>query len=171
MQAEKNKELESKLASAKKTGGADRHRDIFDDLIDDNKEPNCKKVKTSEEVDRIGVAEVKSAPLNNKDSSMSGIKRHKKVSRDNIQGITNKSIRRLARCAGFKSILDINYEEVRNVLKVFLENVIRDAVTYTENEKRKTVKAMDVVYAFKRQSRPICAILVNKSQPETENKS
>ncbi len=165
MQAEKNKELESKLASAKKTGGADRHRDIFDDLIDDNKEPNCKKVKTSEEVDRIGVAEVKSAPLNNKDSSMSGIKRHKKVSRDNIQGITNKPIIRLARCAGSKSILDINYEEVSNVLKVFLENVIRDAVTYTENEKRKTVNAMDVVYALKRQSRP------NKSQPETENKS
>jgi len=96
---------------------------------------------------------------------MSGIKRHKKVSRDNIQGITNKSIIRLARCAGSKSILDINYEEVSNVLKVFLENVIRDAVTYTENEKRKTVKAMDVVYALKRQSRP------NKSQPETENKS
>jgi len=53
MQAEKNKELESKLASVKKTGGADRHRDIFDDLIDDNKEPNCKKVKTSGEVDQI----------------------------------------------------------------------------------------------------------------------
>ena len=31
------------------------------------------------------------------------------------------------------------------MLKVFLENVIRDAVTYTEHAKRKTVTAMDVV--------------------------
>jgi histone H4 len=42
------------------------------------------------------------------------------------------------------------YEETRGVLKVFLENVIRDAVTYTEHVKRKNVTAMDVVYALKR---------------------
>ena len=41
------------------------------------------------------------------------------------------------------------------VLKVFLENVIRDAVTYTEHAKRKTVTAMDVVYALKRQGRTL----------------
>jgi len=34
------------------------------------------------------------------------------------------------------------YEEVRGKLKVFLENLIRDAVTYTEHAKRKTVSAM-----------------------------
>ena len=43
----------------------------------------------------------------------------------------------------------------RRVLKVFLENVIRDAVTYTEHAKRKTVTAMDVVYALKRQGRTL----------------
>ncbi|TMW42119.1 hypothetical protein DOY81_012801 [Sarcophaga bullata] len=42
----------------------------------------------------------------------------------------------------------------RGVLK-FLENVIRDAVTYTEHAKRKTVTAMDVVYALKRQGRTL----------------
>ncbi len=42
------------------------------------------------------------------------------------------------------------YEETRGVPKVFLENVIRDAVTYTEHAKRKTVTAMDVVYALKK---------------------
>ena len=42
-------------------------------------------------------------------------------------------------------------EETRSVLKVFLENVVRDAVTYTEHARRKTVTAMDVVYALKRQ--------------------
>ncbi|CAA6672644.1 unnamed protein product [Spirodela intermedia] len=41
------------------------------------------------------------------------------------------------------------------VLKIFLENVIRDAVTYTEHARRKTVTAMDVVYALKRQGRTL----------------
>merc|ERR1712064_193514 len=82
-------------------------------------------------------------------------KRHRKVLRDNIQGITKPAIRRLARRGGVKRISGLIYEETRGVLKVFLENVIRDAVTYTEHAKRKTVTAMDVVYALKRQGRTL----------------
>lgn len=58
-----------------------------------------------------------------------GAKRHRKVLRDNIQGITKPAIRRLARRGGVKRISGLIYEETRGVLKVFLENVIRDAVT------------------------------------------
>ncbi|KUI52552.1 Histone H4 [Cytospora mali] len=47
------------------------------------------------------------------------------------------------------------YEETRSVLKSFLEGVIRDAVTYTEHAKRKTVTSLDVVYALKRQGRTL----------------
>lgn len=47
------------------------------------------------------------------------------------------------------------YEETRGVLKSFLEGVIRDAVTYTEHAKRKTVTSLDVVYALKRQGRTL----------------
>ena len=79
-----------------------------------------------------------------------GAKRHRKVLRDNIQGITKPAIRRLARRGGVKRLSGLVYEETRGVLKVFLENVIRDAVTYTEHAKRKTVTAMDVVYALKK---------------------
>ena len=82
-------------------------------------------------------------------------KRHRKVLRDNIQGITKPAIRRLARRGGVKRISGLIYEETRGVLKVFLENVIRHAVTYTEHAKRKTVTAMDVVYALKRQGRTL----------------
>ena len=87
------------------------------------------------------------------------------------QGITKPAIRRLARRGGVKRISGLIYEETRGVLKViitvhhyitlhlfvkvFLENVIRDAVTYTEHAKRKTVTAMDVVYALKRQGRTL----------------
>jgi len=116
-----------------------------------------------------------------------GAKRHRKILRDNIQGITKPAIRtfviavliapltdapmflgRLARRGGVKRISGLIYEETRGVLKVsiavaidevmclmpqlqiFLENVIRDSVTYTEHSKRKTVTALDVVYALKR---------------------
>ncbi|QWW21890.1 hypothetical protein CA7LBN_000636 [Candidozyma auris] len=82
-----------------------------------------------------------------------GAKRHRKILRDNIQGITKPAIRRLARRGGVKRISALIYEEVRGVLKSFLENVIRDAVTYTEHAKRKTVTSLDVVYALKRQGR------------------
>ncbi|KAJ3002240.1 UNVERIFIED_CONTAM: Histone H4 [Siphonaria sp. JEL0065] len=84
-----------------------------------------------------------------------GAKRHRKILRDNIQGITKPAIRRLARRGGVKRISGLIYEETRGVLKVFLENVIRDAVTYTEHAKRKTVTSLDVVYALKRQGRTI----------------
>ena len=82
-------------------------------------------------------------------------KRRRKVLRDTIQGITKPAIRRLARRGGVKRISGLIYEETRGVLKVFLENVIRDAVTYTEHARRKTVTAMDVVYALKRQGRTL----------------
>ena len=80
-----------------------------------------------------------------------GAKRHRKALWDNIQGITKPAIRRLARRGGIKRISGLIYEEMRGVLNVFLENVICDAITYIEHAKRKTVTAMDIVYALKRQ--------------------
>ena len=85
---------------------------------------------------------------------MGGAKRHRnRPAKAAINGISNMSIRRLARRGGVKRISGFVYDETRNVLKVFLENVIRDAVTYTEHARRKTVTALDVVYALKRQGR------------------
>ena len=90
-----------------------------------------------------------------KGKSGKGAKRHRKVMRDNIQGITKPAIRRLARRGGVKRISGMMYEETRGVLKTFLENVVRDSVTYTEHARRKTVTALDVVYALKRQGKTI----------------
>jgi histone H4 len=67
-----------------------------------------------------------------------GAKRHQKVLRDNIQG-TKSAIRRLARRGGVKRISGLIYDETHGVLKIFLENVIQDAITYTEHARRKTV--------------------------------
>jgi len=80
---------------------------------------------------------------------------HRKILKDNVTAITKSVIRRMARRGGVKRISASIYDEVRGVLKIFLESVIRDTVTYTEHSKRKTVTAMDVVYALKKQGRTI----------------
>ena len=84
-----------------------------------------------------------------------GAKRHRKPLRDNLRGITNPAIRRLARRGGVKRMSEHVYEETRGVLRVFLENVLRDTIVYTSHAKRKTVTALDVVHALKRQGRTL----------------
>ena len=86
-----------------------------------------------------------------------GAVRHRKVIRDSILGITKPAIRRLARRGGVKRIDGMIYEEIRGVLRQFLTNQIKCASTYTEHARRKTVTAMDVVYALKRNGRTLYA--------------
>ena len=69
--------------------------------------------------------------------------------------VLQPAIRRLARRGGVKRISGLIYEETRGVLMIFLSNVIRDAIVYSEHAHRKTVTAMDVVYALKRQGRTL----------------
>eukprot|EP00397_Hematodinium_sp_SG-2012_P056868 GEMP01070603.1.p1 GENE.GEMP01070603.1~~GEMP01070603.1.p1 ORF type:complete len:170 (+),score=41.28 GEMP01070603.1:280-789(+) len=84
-----------------------------------------------------------------------GGKRHRKVLRDNIQGITKPAIRRLARRGGVKRISGLIYDETRVVLRGFLENVLRDTIIYCEHSKRKTVRPLDVIFALKRQGKTL----------------
>ena len=79
----------------------------------------------------------------------------RKTAKASIEGITKPAIRRLARRGGVKRISSFVYDDTRQVLKGFLEGIVKDAVTYTEHARRKTVTAMDVVYALKRQGRTI----------------
>ncbi|VDM62473.1 unnamed protein product [Angiostrongylus costaricensis] len=79
-----------------------------------------------------------------------GAKRHRQVFENSMQGITKQAICRLARRAGVMRISGLAYEEIREVLKVFLNNVIRDAMIHCVQARRKTVTAVDVGYALKR---------------------
>ena len=54
-----------------------------------------------------------------------------------------------------KNILEGVYEEVRRVLKMFLADVVQDAVIYCEHARRKTVSLMDVIYALRRKGRTV----------------
>ena len=84
-------------------------------------------------------------------------KRHtaKKTTRSSLEGITKPAIRRLARRGGVKRISSFIYDDSRQVLKSFLEGIVKDAVTYTEHARRKTVTAMDVVHALRRHGRTL----------------
>ena len=79
-----------------------------------------------------------------------GAKRYRKNIRDNIHGITKPAIRRLARRGGVKRISGLVDEEIRSVLKVFLESLVENSRTYAEHARRKTITLTDVVYALKR---------------------
>lgn len=60
--------------------------------------------------------------------------------------------------AGITSGLCISgvfYEETCGVLNAFLENIIRDLVTYAEHAMRTTATAMDMVYTLKRQGKTL----------------
>ena len=80
-------------------------------------------------------------------------KTHPKTVKDALDGITNPAIRRLARRAGVTRISKLVYPEIRGNAEAFLEQILRDAVTFTEHARRKTVSPLDVVYALKRNNR------------------
>ena len=59
----------------------------------------------------------------------SGVRRHRKILRDNIHGDAEPAIRRLAHRGGVKFMSGLIYEETRSVVKVYLENLISDIIT------------------------------------------
>ncbi len=87
--------------------------------------------------------------------SKKGAKRFKGKTKGGVAGISNGSIRRLARRGGVKRISYVIYDDTRKVIHSWLDHVVRDAITYTEHARRKTVTSMDVVFALKRQGRTI----------------
>lgn len=82
-------------------------------------------------------------------------KRHRKVLKDQIKGITKSALSRLLRRGGVKRTSGKVYEELRDNLKIHLKNVVRDAVTFTEYARRKTVITQDVLEALKRQGKTL----------------
>lgn len=69
--------------------------------------------------------------------------------------MTAGAIRRLARRGGVKRISSNSYQGVRDFVDEFLHRVVSDSTVYAEAGKRRTVTAMDVVYALKKSGRAI----------------
>lgn len=88
-------------------------------------------------------------------SGQAGVKRHRKIAKDMLHGITKPAIRRLARRGGVKRISAGIYEDIRSALKSRLTMILQDVVTFTEYRQAKTVTANDVIFALRRIGKPI----------------
>ena len=80
----------------------------------------------------------------------SGAKRHKKVIKDSIQGVTKPALKRLFKIAAKEQgaekmrMSGMMYDELRNILKSDLEDFVLKSIAITENDRRKTIMEKDV---------------------------
>ncbi len=99
-------------------------------------------------------------------------KRHRRVLRDNIQGLTKPAITRLLRQAGIKGATGTIYNEVRCVIKVKMENIIRIVVAVTEFYRRKTFKSYILYAACEIMEIPLVAtVSISSNGTPTANSS
>ena len=84
-----------------------------------------------------------------------GMRQVRRVLKDSIHGITKAAFCRMARRGGVQRMSGNVFKESPGVMKVFLEHVIRNAIIYMTYCHRKTVTAMDVIYALKRHGRTL----------------
>ncbi|KAF2855706.1 histone-fold-containing protein [Plenodomus tracheiphilus IPT5] len=85
----------------------------------------------------------------------SGLKRHTKIRRDTIFGVTKGDIRRLARRGGIKRISAMVYNDIRQALKDRLTSVLKTAIAVVEYSGRKTITVADVIYSLNHQGTPL----------------
>jgi len=89
-------------------------------------------------------------------------KRHRKIIKDTIRGITKGDIRRLARRGGVKRISAAIYDDIRSTMKDHLQTILHDCCIFLDHANRKTVTVTDVIFALKRIGRPIYGFDPNK---------
>jgi len=135
----------------------DNFFDVPEKVVEETKETPAKKASKAPKKDVTPSNELVKAPqklggksLKTMDATMGGSKRHRKVLRDNIEGVTKPAIRRLARRAGVKRIAGNVYDKSRTVLKNFITMIIRDAVVYTEHSRLKTITARHIIESLRR---------------------
>lgn len=76
------------------------------------------------------------------------IMRHRKVLRDNIEGITKPAIQRLVHAENPEAQLSaLIYHEARQILKAQLESMLRTTCTFMQHSRRRTVSVQDVEMA------------------------
>ncbi len=80
---------------------------------------------------------------------LGGARRHRRILRDNIQGLAKGQIKRLIfKAGGFRSS-GLIYDEVKGITKIYLEKLLRQVVTITEYRRLKTVSSNSVLYCLK----------------------
>ena len=64
--------------------------------------------------------------------------------------ISRSCLKRLARRGGVKRIGGTVYETTRDILRIFVEQVVRCATIFAEYSRRRTITLSDIIYALKR---------------------
>jgi len=70
--------------------------------------------------------------------------KQRKIFRDNIHGISKPALLRMMQRAGVKRVNGFVYEELRDIMKTYMENIIKATVIFVEHDRRVTVKAEDL---------------------------
>ena len=78
-------------------------------------------------------------------------KKHKKVLKNNIQGITKPAIVRVSRRAGIKNMSGLHYKEMRDNILNYLYEILKKTASILDNSKEKTVQFKHVSLAAKEQ--------------------
>ena len=72
----------------------------------------------------------------------------RKVFRDTIQGITAPAIVRICQTAGVKRIGGEIYAEFRGIMKIYMDNIMRKAISFMDHNRRKTLQQGDLEAAL-----------------------
>lgn len=95
--------------------------------------------------------------------------RHRKSQHDALEAVfTRPAIRRMSLRGGIMRVGGDTYDTARRLLEVVMRTVLRDAVTYTELARRKTVKMRDLKYALKRHN--LCLYGYEKAEKKEKSR-
>ena len=103
-------------------------------------------------------AKGKSVASGKADKKTSGSQKRKGAKSNKGRGITKGSIRRLARRGGCKRLASSVYDEAREILRNFVEQVMKDThalMEVRENAPAKTVRVEHILYALKKRGRTL----------------
>ena len=70
--------------------------------------------------------------------------RHREILRDNILGVTDGAVMRLAKRAGVKRLTNPVYHEVREHIKLFLQDVLKSTIVRVTVTKSNTISVKHV---------------------------
>jgi histone H4 len=91
-------------------------------------------------------------------------RRYRGVIRDSIQGIKMGPLKRLSKRAGVLRATRLIYEELRMILKMYVEDVVRTACEYANASRKRTINKEDVYAAVNMKMFPAQQIMVLKSK-------
>ena len=119
--------------------------------------PKAKKASTAKKVspkkasvakEEVPVKKVSPKPKKASEVKKGGRKKFLKILRDNEHGLTDNSLKRLALRAGITTVSAGSYNQMKAIIKEFLQDVLSRATTVMTHRRGKTIMIKDVKYGL-----------------------